>query len=242
MIAAILAAGMAKRLRPLTSTKPKCMLKIGDRTLLQRSIDSLIVHNVHEFVIITGYFENLIRDFLNRKYPNEIIHFISNTDFENTNNIYSLWLTRPYTKGKDFLLLDSDLLYDPLIIGRMLNQPDTALSVNRHKMGEEEMKVRINVQGNVTEINKVCNPKKAFGESVGIEKITASFSNALFNELDQMIRQEGLVNLFYEQAFERLISKKYFFHAVDTTDLFSMELDTVEDFRQAKMLVQKTTR
>ena len=39
MIGVILAAGMAKRLRPLTDTKPKCLLKVGERTLLERTVE-----------------------------------------------------------------------------------------------------------------------------------------------------------------------------------------------------------
>ena len=41
MIGVILAAGMAKRLRPLTDTKPKCLLKVGERTLLERTVDAM---------------------------------------------------------------------------------------------------------------------------------------------------------------------------------------------------------
>ena len=53
MIAIILAAGMASRLRPLTNNTPKCLLKIGERSLLQRSIDALIINGIKEFVIVT---------------------------------------------------------------------------------------------------------------------------------------------------------------------------------------------
>ncbi|MBR1547764.1 MAG: NTP transferase domain-containing protein, partial [Prevotella sp.] len=40
MIGVILAAGMAKRLRPLTDHCPKCLLKVGQRTLLERTVDA----------------------------------------------------------------------------------------------------------------------------------------------------------------------------------------------------------
>lgn len=42
MKAVILAAGIASRLRPLTDTTPKCLLKIGERCLLERAFDALI--------------------------------------------------------------------------------------------------------------------------------------------------------------------------------------------------------
>lgn len=115
MIGVILAAGMAKRLRPLTDTRPKCLLKVGERTLLQRTVDAMLAAGVTELVVVTGYRANMIRDFLTDRYltpaaedaPSPItIHFIDNPDYAHNNNIFSLWLTRPFTDGHDFLLMD----------------------------------------------------------------------------------------------------------------------------------------
>ena len=75
------------------------------------------------------------------------------------------------------------------------------------------------------------------GESVGIEKMTVAYSKALFRELDQMILQEGLIDIFYERAFERLIPQGHTFRVIDTTDYFSYELDTPEDFQRAQELM-----
>ena len=77
------------------------------------------------------------------------------------------------------------------------------------------------------------------GESVGIEKMTTAYSEALFRELDQMILQEGLIDIFYERAFERLIPQGHVFKVVDTTEFFSYELDTPEDFERATELLPK---
>ena len=52
MIGVILAAGMAKRLRPLTDRMPKCLLKVGNRTLLERTIDAMAATGITEFVIV----------------------------------------------------------------------------------------------------------------------------------------------------------------------------------------------
>ena len=55
MIGVILAAGMAKRLRPLTDECPKCLLTVGQRTLLQRTVDAIIAVGITELVVVTGY-------------------------------------------------------------------------------------------------------------------------------------------------------------------------------------------
>ena len=237
MIGVILAAGMAKRLRPLTDERPKCLLTVGERTLLQRTVDAIITAGINELVVVTGYRQQMIRDFLTAHYPAVIIHFIDNPDYAHNNNIFSLWLTRPYTEGKDFLLLDSDILFDPAIIPAVLKQEGSALALNRHELGEEEIKVIVDNENRVQEISKVCSIEQAIGESVGIEKMTADYSIALFTELEKMIEGEGLIDVFYEKAFERLIPQGHTFKIVDTTDFFSIELDTVEDFENAKKLI-----
>jgi choline kinase len=237
MIGVILAAGMAKRLRPLTDTKPKCLLEVGGRTLLQRIVDAMHQTGITEFVVVTGYRGGMIRDFLTLHYPHFTIHFLDNVDYEHNNNIYSLWMAGQVVRGLEFLLMDSDILCDPEAVATVARQNVSALAVNRHELGEEEMKVVVDGNMQITEISKTCQPEDAMGESVGIEKMTADYSEALFCELDQMIEQEGLIDIFYERAFERLIPQGHTFKVVDTTELFSYELDTPEDFSNATALL-----
>lgn len=240
MKAVILAAGMATRLRPLTNDTPKCLLRIGKCCLLERTVDVLVGNGINEIAVVTGYRSQQIIEFLNVCYPDISFEFIYNDRYETTNNIYSLWLTRKFSEGNNILLLDSDILFDPQIIPALINfHKRNALALNRHELGEEEIKVIIDNDGKVLEISKTCSPQIAIGESVGIEKMSGNYTTALFAELEQMIEKEHLDNVFYEQAFERIIKKGHYFYIKDTTDLFSIELDTVEDFKQAQILIPK---
>ena len=236
MKAIILAAGMASRLRPLTLTTPKSLLKVGERSLLQRSMDALIANGVKEFCVVTGYLHEMIEDFVRKQYADSIkVTFIYNKVYETTNNIYSLWLARPFAEGQEVLLLDSDLLYDPLIVTRVLaSDAPNVLTLIRHELGEEEMKVVTDERGSIKEISKTCNPANAAGESLGIEKIGVEYTKALYKELEPMMNEEHLENVFYERAFERLIPQGHTYQVLDVTELFSCELDTIEDFENAK--------
>ena len=239
MYGVILAAGMAKRLRPLTDTKPKCLLTVDGKTLLQRTVDAMLQAGITEFVVVTGYRADQIRDFLTDNYGAQKVKFtfLHNSDYEHNNNIYSLWMSGEVVRGCDFLLMDSDILCDPETVLTIASCEESALAVNRHELGEEEMKVVVDGDMHITEISKTCNPANAMGESVGIEKINANYSEALFRELDQMILNEKLINIFYERAFERLIPQGHTFRVVDTTDFFSYEIDTPEDYERAQQLL-----
>lgn len=237
MIGVILAAGMAKRLRPLTDTKPKCLLKVGDRTLLERTIDAMAATGITELVVVTGYRGEMIREWINTHRQTLKWTFIDNADYEHNNNIYSLWLAGQVVRGQEFLLMDSDILCDPKAVAEVARQEEPALALNRHELGEEEMKIVVDQDNRITEISKTCRVEDAVGESVGIEKMTAAYSEALYRELDQMIEKEGLIDIFYERAFERLIPQGHTFKVVDTTRFFSYELDTPEDFERATALL-----
>ena len=251
MKAVILAAGIASRLRPLTNNKPKCLLKIGERCLLERTIDALIKNGITEIIIVTGYLHNMIEDFVNTKYAGLNISFVYNAKYASTNNIYSLWLAKPYitgisqhgsngATGDGVLLLDSDILFDSQVIAKLNASPyKNCLALNSHELGDEEIKVITGSTGEVIEINKTCPAKDAVGESIGIEKMSPQYIDALFKELDKMINTEGLSNVFYELAFERLIPGGNRFYPVDTSEYFSMELDTVEDFNDAVNRIPK---
>lgn len=236
MKAIILAAGMASRLRPLTLTTPKSLLKVGERSLLQRSMDALIANGIKEFCIVTGYLHEMIEDFVKKHYADSIkVTYIYNKVYETTNNIYSLWLARPFAEGEEVLLLDSDLLYDPQIVTRVIaTEAPNVLTLIKHDLGDEEMKVVTDARGNIKEISKTCNPADAAGESLGIEKMGKEYTKALYRELESMMNDEHLENVFYERAFERLIPQGHTYQVLDVTELFSCELDTIEDFENAK--------
>ncbi len=235
----ILAAGMARRLRPLTDDMPKCLLPLGDRNLLERTVDAMRMAGVERLVVVTGYKAQMIRSFLETHYPQLDLIFLDNTDYANNNNIYSLWMAGKVVRGEEFLLMDSDIFCDPQAVLAVVCEEGSALALNRHPLGEEEMKIVTDEAGNITEISKTCRIADAVGESVGIEKVSPSYSEALYRELDKMILEEGLIDIFYERAFERLIPQGHTFKVVDTTPFISYELDTVEDYHHVLSLLKE---
>lgn len=235
MKAVILAAGMATRLRPLTLDTPKCLLKVRGEELLRRSMNALIASGVKDFIIVTGYLAPKIVSFVNAAYSSKInVKFVHNELYASTNNIYSLHLACEDLEAEPIVLLDSDLYYDAGLLAKLFENPsDNVLSLVRHELGEEEMKVLLDEEGRIEEISKTCDPKSAAGESLGIEKMGSAYVSALKAELEVMMREGDNRNLFYEKAFERLIAKGHSYHVEDVTEFSAMELDTVEDFLAA---------
>jgi choline kinase len=234
----ILAAGAGSRLKPLTDHIPKCLLKAGGKSILEMTIENLQATTNSEIIIVTGYLENTIREFIRDRFPHINVTFIHNSLFASTNNIYSLWLAKDEVIGDDMMMMDSDIIFDKMIITRLLNSGhNNCLALKRHKVHEEEIKVKTDVSGRVLEIGKNVNPSDAVGESIGIEIFGKETLNDLFGLLDQMVVHEKKVNLFYEAAFQILADNKKDIYIVDTTDYMCMEIDTREDLIIADELI-----
>jgi len=241
MQAIILAAGVSKRLRPLTDTTPKCLLKIGHENLLERTIENVMANNVNDFIFVTGYKEDMIKDFVNKRFPGINKTFITNPDYENNNNSYSLWMTKEYIKG-NILLLDSDILFDEKIITLLLTSGhENCLAVNfTDNLDEEQIKVILDRENRVIEIGKEISIEKSAGESIGIEKFSGYFMKELFAILDRKISRENNVNEFYEASFQEVINKgdsRNSIFAADVSEFTCIEIDTVQDYENAQKII-----
>ena len=231
----ILAAGAGSRLKPLTDHMPKCLLKVGVKCILEMTIENLLATNNSEIIIVTGYLENKIREFIRERFPYLQITYIYNKLYASTNNIYSLWLAKDEVLGNDMMMLDSDIVFDERIISKLQNSGyKNCLALKRHEVHDEEIKVKTDAHGCVIEIGKEVNVSQAEGESIGIEIFGIEALTELYFILDRKVVTEKEVNQFYEAAFQELSDNKLFI--VDTTEYFCMEIDTEEDLKIAEGL------
>lgn len=234
----ILAAGIASRLKPLTDNTPKCLLKVGGKCILERTIENLIDTNNLEIIIVTGYLENKIRDFISTRFPGLNITYICNQLYSSTNNIYSLWMAKEAVRGDSMLMMDSDIVFDKNIITKLVSSGhENCLALKRHDVQDEEIKVKADSSGKVLAINKEIPVSEAIGESIGIELFSREGCAELYRILDRKVINEKKVNVFYETAFEEMSDN--YLYVVDTTDYFCMEIDTADDLALAQDLVQK---
>ena len=239
MKAVILAAGLSKRLRPLTDTTPKCLLDVNGKNFLQRTLDNLLACGIYDFIMVLGYRKDMIEKFVRENYPEIKITFLYNDNYSENNNSYSLWMTKDIA-GDEILLLDSDILFEKEIVSEVLSSAHgTCLALKKDVLDDEQIKVIADETGKVTEISKEAPIDKAIGESIGIEKISGKFLKDVFDILDRKILTEKNVNEFYEKTFEEVISKndaEKCMYCVDISQYFCMEIDTIEDYESAKKL------
>lgn len=233
MKAVILAAGLSSRIRAVANGLPKCLLPLGDRTILDVQIESLFAAGVEAIQIVTGYGKEYILDHIASRHPEQCdsICLAVNPTFSSTNNIYSLWMARRWLGQSDFVCLNADVLCHPRIIRRGVRSNGDISMIVDPKFREETMKVIIR-DGHVVAMGKQIPRERASGTYIGITAFSRQICNPLFAEIQELLA-EGHVNVFFNAAVERLITAGTDVSFTPTEGLPWTEIDDVRDYQDA---------
>jgi choline kinase len=244
MRAIIVAAGRGHRLGPATAKKPKCLIEIAGKTILERELEALRANGIHDVVLVRGYMGSTI------KYPD--IRYRENTEFKDNNILASLFAAED-CMDEDFIFSYSDILYGPSVVAKLLeSRGDIALVVDvgwkRRYEGDamqrfaksEFVKVR---EGLVTEIGmNTIRPDEAYGEFIGLAK----FKKPAAEEMRRAYKAAGRSTPFHHapdtkkayltDMIEELIGRGWAVSSVDIQGGW-LEIDTREDLEIAKRTI-----
>lgn len=168
--AVILAAGMGTRLKEHTQERPKGFLEIDGKSLIDRSIQNLHRQGIKNIIIGTGYFHEHF-DFLKTKYPGIITY--RNDEFATTGSMYTLYVIRHLINGP-FLLLESDLLYDPIALEYLLgDRKEDIILASGATFSGDEVYIQHSAGGFLQNMSKDKTILDHIdGELVGISKLS----------------------------------------------------------------------
>jgi len=230
MKAIILASGIGKRLQPLTNDKPKPLIKLVDKTILEHQLDILEKCKIKNVIITTGPFEEQIKMFLKDKYSYFTFSFVQNPQYDTTNYIYSLWLTKDLIDD-DIVLIHGDLVFNEKILKKMINTNGNLVSVNKKiEVPEKDFKAVIR-NGRVIKIGVDFFGKNTFF-SLPLYKFCQKDFLIWMHEMEKEIRT-GNLNIYAEDAFNK-ISDKIMLKPLYFDEEFCMEIDTIEDLKYAR--------
>ena len=200
--AVIMAGGLGSRLGDRTKDMPKGFLEIGGIPMVEQSVQKLIAAGIEEIIIGTGHCKEYY-DALAHKYP--CIKLAHNASYKDTGSMGTLAVCAPYVKG-EFLLLESDLLYDSIGLNVLINETrrDVILSSGKTGSGDE---VYLQVDDN-------CNPVKhskkkedldsVYSELVGITKLTKETLDLMVRFMDA--HRTDIPKMEYEVAMSGVSS------------------------------------
>jgi choline kinase len=245
--AIIVAAGMGRRLQPYTDDRPKCLVEVNGRSILQRQVDAYRAAGVDDVVIVRGYMKEKI-DVPGARY-------YTNGAFRENNILCSLFCAEEAMSG-GFLFSYSDIVFRPEVVRTTLAaEADYALVIDRrwheayvgrnHHPVEEAEVARVE-DGRVTLVGKKTMPgAQATGEFIGLARFSASAAERMRERFHE--RRRELSGKPYGRAAR--------FEVAYLTDLLNdligsgeamapvfidggwREIDTVEDLERAKAVV-----
>ncbi|MBE6300676.1 MAG: aminotransferase class I/II-fold pyridoxal phosphate-dependent enzyme [Parabacteroides distasonis] len=224
MQAIILAAGMGKRLKELTQDNTKCMVKVHNQTLIERTLQQLSALSLTRIILVIGYKGEKVKALVGNKIGNTPILYIENPVYDKTNNIYSLYLAKNYLTEEDTILLESDLIFEDSILHKLITNPYPNLAV--------VAKYQSWMDGTVVTLDEDCNilnfisknafvfsQKDFYYKTVNIYKFSKDFSkNKYIPFLEAYCKALGN-NEYYEQVL-KVIS------LLDKSDLKALKIDT----------------
>jgi len=193
--AVILAAGLGTRLQDHWNEQPKGLIPLAGVSLMERSIAQLEAVGIRDITVVTGHLSFHYED-LAKRMPS--IHCVHNPDFARTGSYASLCAGAARVRGP-FLLLESDLLYEPSALSALLEHPHPDLVLAGRSPMHDKVFVQCDPGGRLTGLGK--DPDTApssCGELVGISKISPDLALRLLS-----MRGPATATQDYETALVR---------------------------------------
>ncbi|MBU4267053.1 MAG: phosphocholine cytidylyltransferase family protein [Candidatus Altiarchaeota archaeon] len=244
MKAIILAAGMSSRLMDLTDDKPKCMLEIGGKTIMQRQIETFHQCGIEDITVVRGYKKEKIN------YTG--VKYVYNQNYRRNNMLESLMYARS-DMDSEFICGYSDILYDKGVLEKLLkSKADFCVVVDTDWMKHykdrfqhpiEEAENVVVEKGKIKRMGKTINANEAHGEFIGLAKFSTKGAEILRKEYARVRKKLGLNSPFHEalslekayltDMLQELVERG---HRVESVDIKGgwMELDTIEDLQKAE--------
>tara|TARA_B100001094_G_scaffold333302_1_gene410499 strand:+ start:8023 stop:8805 length:783 start_codon:yes stop_codon:yes gene_type:complete len=251
--AIVIAAGIGKRLRPLTDELPKCMLEVGGRTLLQSCVDNFRACDIHDIAVVTGYAADKI------SYPN--LTYYHNPDYLNNNTLHSLMYARKaledaLEKEQSVILSYSDIWLSNKVLPVLIDS-QYEISIMIDKMWEKQYEGRtdnpisdaelavFSIENQLQRIGKksVWSQEEQVGEFLGLMMLRPSGIQNFLHHFDTLEKRMQASSTFqkatsWQQShlsdfLQDLTDQGYTIKCVPTPmQLAWREFDTVQDFKR----------
>lgn len=207
MKAIILSAGQGRRLLPLTENRPKCLIPLAGRSLLEWQLRNLEAAGLDEAVIVTGFGADQVESALRTMQVQGLsVRTLHNPFYALADNLGSCWAARGEMEG-EFLILNGDTLFDVEIAERLIEHVPTApitVTVDRKGVYDaDDMKVQTD-GAQLVAIGKTLSPERVDGESIGFLRFTVDGGHAFRVAVDKAMRAPEGLSQWYLSVIDRL--------------------------------------
>ena len=236
------AAGMGKRLGSETHDKTKAMVEVNGKTLIERCLDSAVMHPIDRIILVVGYEKEKLKSFLGDSYKGVDVIYLENNDYATTNNIYSVFLAKDYLLEDDTILIESDLIFEPKILQMVVdNKSENLALVDKHKPWMDGTVVKLNDDFSISHfISKAefnYNHVHEYYKTVNIYKFSKVFLNNVYVPFLEAYAKAMGNNEYYEQVLKVIVNLDMrHLKALPLDGETWYEIDDVQDLDNANLM------
>ena len=228
--AVIMAAGMGTRFGRYTESIPKGFVEIAGEAMILRSIKTLLHCGIKRIIIGTGY-KKEVYEALTETYP--MIETCFSPRYAETNSMYTLYNMRELIGHDNFILLESDLIFDTKAIDSLLkDHNENVLLASPVTKFQDQYYVEANEEGILTNCSTNKEEVNAKGEFVGIHKLSGDFFQKMCADYAKIVDQKP--KLGYEYQLLHMSQHIAPLHVLVADDIKWYEIDDEADLLYAE--------
>jgi choline kinase len=234
--AVIVAAGQGTRLKPLTDTTPKCLLKVNGIPIIKYQLDNLVSSGINNLAIVTGYKGFMIKNYIdNSQYSSKInVTYIHNEDYKKTGSCYSLYLCKDYLSGRGYIHINSDLIFHKDFLNILINsKEDNCVITDKPLIKNFDMvRFECNEKGRINKVGRPDYLPNPNGYLIGPIKFSNEAKNYFIQKIESRLN-EGILD---DTCFLLLngILDKIMLYSKYSNNKKWFEIDTKNDLAFAK--------
>lgn len=238
--ALILVAGTGSRLAPLTTSLPKCLVKVNGTPILINTLNHLAAKGFEKVVIVTGYMGVVIQNKIGDQFKDMEILYIENDIFNKTNNMYSLWLASDHLIADEgVILIEGDLFFEEAVLNKLIDTKDQSYwAVDEFELFKEGCMLTTNDAGWIEKIDIIRHTLSKYEsnqhKSAGMLKIANKMGHIFADCLDFEV-SHGHLDIYYDQVLSRHLLE-FDLGICNINGLRWTEIDDIHDLKRAEVI------